>query len=352
VSAPGVNVLAPRGLRGPGRIAVRVAARAALVLLALLAGALGLAAYALSTGDYRIPVGDVLRALAGRGRPADEFVVLSLRLPRVLTALLVGAAFGVGGALFQSVARNPLASPDLIGFDAGAATGALLVLLVAHGSSAQVAGGAAAAGVATALLVYLLAMKHGVQGDRLILVGIGLAAVLTAANDYLLTRATVTDARTAAVWLTGSLNARGWEHVRPAAVTLAVLLPLALWLGRGLRMLELGDDLARALGVHCERTRLAALVVGVGLAAVATASAGPVAFVALAAPQIARRLTGAAGPNAAAAALAGAVLLVGADLAAQRAFAPTQLPVGVVTAAFGGLYLAGLLAGRWRAGRG
>jgi iron complex transport system permease protein len=176
--------------------------------------------------------------------------------------------------------------------------------------------------------------------------------MLSSVNDYLLTRASIQDAQSAAVWLTGSLNGRGWEHVRPVAVALLVLLPLAVWLGRHLRMLELGDDTAKALGIHAERTRLASVVVGVGLSAVATACAGPIGFIALSAPQIARRLTKMPGPNVMPSALTGALLLIVSDLAAQRAFDPTQLPVGVATGVVGGVYLAWLLGREWRRGRG
>ena len=344
---------APRTARAvrAGTFSLRLDARALAVEIALLAVLAVVCAVTLTTGDYHIPLPDVLRTLVGRGSAIDHFIVETLRLPRLLTGVLVGGALAVGGTIFQSLSRNPLGSPDIIGFDTGAATGALLVILVVHGSTPQVAVGAVIGGVATALLVYLLAIKRGVQGYRLILVGIGIAATLSSVNSYLITRANITDAQTAAVWLTGSLNGRGWDQVRPVALALLVLLPLAAHLGRDLRMLELGEDVGRALGINAERVRLAAIVVGVGLAAVATACAGPIGFVALAAPQIARRLTAVPGPNVVASAITGAVLLTASDLAAQRLFAPTQLPVGVMTGVVGGVYLAWLLARQWRKGR-
>jgi iron complex transport system permease protein len=203
--------------------------------------------------------------------------------------------------------------------------------------------------VLTAVLVYALAFRGGVQGYRLVLVGIGLAAMFTALTDYLLTRSTLDEAEAAQVWLTGSLNGRGWEHVRPVAAALALLLPATALLARPLRALELGDDAARALGVAVERSRLALIFVAVGLAAVATASAGPIVFVALAAPQIARRVTRVSGPGVGCAALMGAVLLLAADCASQRVFGATQLPVGVLTGVLGGLYLIWLLHREWRA---
>lgn len=339
------------GSRG-GRFSVRLDLRTCLVGVALLAAIVAVSAVTLSTGDYHVPLSDVVRTLLGGGSGSDNFVIETLRLPRLLTGLLVGAALGVGGGIFQSISRNPLGSPDIIGFDTGAATGALVVILTLHGSMFEIAVGSLVGGVGTAVVVYLLAMKKGVQGYRLILVGIGIAALLSSVNSYLLTRASITDAQSAAVWLTGSLNGRGWSQVRPVTLALVVLLPPAVRLGRDLRMLELGDDTARALGVNAERIRLSAVVVGVGLTAVATACAGPVGFIALAAPQIARRLTNTPGPNVVPAALTGALLLAVADLAAQRVFDPTELPVGVATGAVGGLYLVWLLLREWRRGRG
>lgn len=334
------------------RMSVRFDLRAVTVDAVLIALIVVVSGITLSTGDYHIPLPDVVRTLFGGGTAAEYFIVETLRLPRLLTGLLVGAALGIGGALFQSLSRNPLGSPDIVGFDTGAATGALIVILTLHGTMFQTAVGSVFGGVATALLVYLLAIKKGVNGYRLILIGIGVAAMLESVNDYLLTRANVTDAQQAAVWLTGSLNGRGWPQVDTVGIVLAVLLPAAIWLGRDLRMLELGDDTARALGIDAERTRLGAVVVGVGLSAVATACAGPIGFIALAGPQVARRLTRVPGPNVVAAALASALLLVVSDLAAQRVFDPTELPVGVATGAVGGIYLAWLLSHEWRRGHG
>jgi iron complex transport system permease protein len=344
----GTRVLRTRG----GGLSVRVRTRSCLVGAVLLGLVLVVGTVTLATGDYQVPLSEVVPAVFGRGAGASHFIVTTLREPRLLTGLLVGAALAVGGAVFQSVSRNPLGSPDIVGFDTGAATGALLVILVAHGTMVQIAAGAVVGGVSTALLVYLLAIKRGVRGFRLILVGIGIAAMLSSVNAYLMTRANLTDAQSAAVWLTGSLNGRGWEQVRPVAVALALLLPLAVLLGRYLRVLEFGDDTARGLGVNAERTRLAAVVVGVGLSAVATACAGPIGFVALAAPQVARRLTRVPGPNVLPSALTGALLLATGDLVAQRAFGDTELPVGVATGVVGGLYLAWLLSREWRRGRG
>lgn len=305
-----------------------------------------------AVGDFPIPLRDVVPALFGQGDPDADFIVHRLRLPRALTALLVGAAFGISGAIFQSLARNPLASPDIIGISAGASTAAVLVILTAGGASyANISLAAFAGGIGIAVLIYVLAYRRGVSAYRLVLVGIGVSAVCTSITSYLLTRAEIYEAQRATVWLTGSLNGRGWEHVRPVGLALALLLPAALLLARPLRALQLGDDTAKGLGVRVERQRAALVVVAVGLASVATASAGPVAFVAFVAAPIARRLVRA--PLALVpAAFVGALLVLLSDIVGRRAFAPTELPVGVITGIVGAPYLLWLLARANRVGRG
>ncbi|KDN87608.1 hypothetical protein KCH_06210 [Kitasatospora cheerisanensis KCTC 2395] len=338
---------APR-LPLPGGRSLRLYPRAVLVGGLLLLLLLGAAAWTLTAGDYPLPVREVLDILGGGGRRADRYIVMEVRLPRMLTALLVGAALGLAGALFQTLARNPLGSPDVIGFTVGSATGALTVILLIGGGAAFVAGGAVVGGLVTSLLVYLLARRGGTQGHRLVLVGIGLSSLLSSLNAYLIARASFGDAQSAAVWLTGSLNARGWEHCTPLALALLVLLPAALLLGRPLRMLEMGDETAASLGVRTELVRIRLVLIGVALTAAATAAAGPVPFIALIAPQAVRRLTRTAGPNLLGSALLGALLLALSDLAAQRLLAPTQLPVGVLTGIIGGAYLVWLITRQWR----
>lgn len=320
---------------------------AGLIALAALAAAIA----GLMLGDYPLSAADVVRTLLGAGDPGASFVVETLRLPRVVCALLVGGALGIAGAIFQSITRNPLGSPDIIGFTYGSAAGAVLLIVVFGATQTAVALGSIAAGLLAALAVYALAYRGGVQGYRLVLVGIGVGLMLQSVTDYLLTHGRLQDAQQAAAWIAGSLNGRGWAQATPLAIGMAVLVPVALLLSRPLKMLELGDDAASALGVPVERTRLTLALVAVGLTALATSAAGPIAFVALAAPQIARRLTRASGPGLVSAALMGALLMQAADLLAQRLLAPQQLPVGVMTAALGGLYLAWLMAHEWRARR-
>ncbi|CAK7282040.1 iron chelate uptake ABC transporter family permease subunit [Streptomyces misionensis] len=340
-----------RAVRVPGGLSLRLDPRALVVVVLLLAAALAAGVALIGTGDAKIPAADVLRTLAGHGTAYQDFIVRELRLPRVLVGLLVGASLGLGGALFQSVSRNPLGSPDVLGLSQGATAGALVVIVLMSGSAAAVTAGALAGGLLTGLAIYLLAWRQGVHGYRLVLVGIGVSAVLTAVNGYLLTKADMVDAARAVVWMTGSLNGRDWDQVWPLLALCAVLVPLVLAHARGLRMLEMGDDTAGALGVPVQRVRLVVTTGAVLLTAAATAAAGPVSFVALTAPQLARRLTRSPGPNLVPSLCMGAALLVTADWAAQRAFGADQLPVGVVTGVLGGGYLLWLLVTERRAGR-
>ena len=325
--------------------------RTVLVVLAALVVLLALAMAGLLIGDYPLNLGQALRALFGvGGDPLAQFFVRGQRAPRVLAALLVGAALAVSGAIFQSLSDNPLGSPDVIGFTTGSASGALIAIIVIGAGPAETAAGALLAGGVTAAVVYLLAWRRGLTGGRLVLVGIGIAAVLQGLNNLLLVRASLTSAQTAAQWLAGSFNATGWPRVLLLGAALVVLLPAAALLARPLGAMVLGDDLAAALGVRVERSRTLLVVVGVALVAVATATAGPIGFIALAAPQIARRLTRSSAVGFGSAAVVGAGLVLASDLVAQRLFAPTQLAVGVVTGVLGGGYLIWLLGSQWRKG--
>ncbi|MFJ4281628.1 FecCD family ABC transporter permease [Streptomyces massasporeus] len=340
-----------RAVRSPGGLSIRLDVRAVTVVLLLLVAALAASVVLIGTGDFPIPAADVLRTLVGEGNPGQEFIVNELRLPRVLVGLLVGASLGLGGALFQAISRNPLGSPDVLGLGQGATAGALAVIVLTSGSANQVAVGALVGGLVTGLAIYVLAWKRGVHGYRLVLVGIGVSAIVTAVNGFLLTKSDIVDATRAVVWMTGSLDGRDWEQVWPLLALTAVLVPLVLVNARGLRMMEMGDDVSYALGVRVERVRLLLMVAAVLLTASATAAAGPVSFVALTAPQLARRLTRSPGPNLLPSLCMGATLLVVADWVSQRAFGSEQLPVGVVTGVLGGVYLLWLLVSERRAGR-
>lgn len=344
-----------------GRMALRIGDRASLVvrpravavtvalsLLAVVAGCL-----ALCVGDYVVPLPLVLGALVGSGEPDTVLVVQRLRLPRVIVGLLVGAAFGLAGALTSAVVRNPLATPDVVGVTAGASAAAVGVILL--GWTVPLSGAALAGGLLVAAVVAALSWRDGFSGPRLVLIGIALSACASSITSFLLVRANITDAQRAVVWLTGSLNGRGWEHVRPIAIAVVVLTPLALVLGRRLSLLALGDDLAVALGARVAAVRIGLVAVAVALAAIATASAGPIAFVALVAPQIALRLARTPGPPLAASAAAGALLVIASDLVARNGlrvlgWSSSELPVGAVTALVGAPMLLWLLqrSVRWR----
>jgi len=313
-----------------------------------------LAVLDLALGDFEIPVADVLRTLAGGGDAGQQFIVMELRLPQTLVAVLVGAALGLAGALTQTFARNPLASPDILGVTEGAAVGAVAAIVMSGASGyggGLVSGSLASMGVPvaaflggllTATVLYVLSWRRGIDDRRLILIGIGLSASLAAVTSWLLVRARIEDAASAQVWLNGSLNARGWEHATPLMWTLAVLVPVSLLLVRHLNALQLGDDAARALGVRLQTTQLLVLVAAVGLASVAVAAVGPLAFVAFVVPQIALRLTGGSRPPMLASMVFGGCLVVGADLV-TRVLLPFAIPAGLVTSAIGAPYLIWLL---------
>ncbi|WP_374684324.1 FecCD family ABC transporter permease [Streptomyces sp. ODS05-4] len=340
-----------KALRAPGGLSVRYQPRATGAVLLLIAATAAVGVVLIGSGDYPISPAEVVATLMGDGTMAQEFVVQDLRLPRVLVAILVGAALALGGAVFQSISRNPLGSPDVIGFGQGSAVGALTVIVLFHGGQSAVAAGAVVGGLVTGVLIYLLAWKRGVHGFRLVLVGIGAAAMLTAVVHYLITKADLVDATRAVLWMTGSLDGRDWTQFWPLLAMCAVLVPVVLAFGRPLRMLEMGDDSAYALGVRVERVRLTLMCAAVLLVSAATAAAGPIVFVSLSAPQLARRLTRAPGPNLAASACMGAALLLAADWTASNAFGDTELPVGVVTGVVGGVYLLALLVTERKAGR-
>ncbi|MFE4080867.1 iron-enterobactin ABC transporter permease [Paenarthrobacter sp. YIM B13468] len=332
-------------LHNRGRsLSVRLDVRSILVTIPLLLAALTVAVVSLTTGDFEVTVPQVLQAFTGDAPGLAQTIVMEWRLPRVLSALVFGAALGMSGGIFQSMTRNPLGSPDIIGFNTGAYTGALIVMLTLGTGYLGIAVGALVGGILTALAVYLLAYRRGSQGFRLIIVGIGISAMLAAFNHWLILQAELEAALAAAVWGAGSLNGITWEQAAPAAVVVVVVALATLAVARRMQLLEMGDDAARALGVRAEPTRLLLLVLGVALTAAVTAVAGPIAFVALAAPQLARRLSRSAGITLVPSAVMGAFLLVASDLAAQRLFAPIQLPVGVVTVCIGGIYLVWLLA--------
>src|SRR5699024_5710825 len=312
------------------RVDHRLLLAGGLLMLVLL----GVSILTLATGTIDLSVGEVVAALFGQGDERALRTVVGRRLPRLLTALLVGGSLGVSGSVFQSLSRNALGSPDIIGFTTGAATGAVIQILLFDGSVAAVAASAIAGGVLTALLVYALARKDGVSGGmRLVLVGIGVAAILAAITSFLIVRADITDADTVQRWEAGSLVGRGWPHALSVLTAVLILVPAIMVCRRAVTYLAMGDDSARALGVPAERCRFGALLLAVVLLGVAVAATGPIAFIALAAPQVVGRLTRRGGVVLLPTFLLGAVLLAGADLIGQLVDFGTRTPVGLITSA-------------------
>lgn len=343
----GYRLLGVRAGRFSGRVGIRLVAVCAL----LGALALGLAFVAVFLGDYPLTVGDVADALLGHTAGFGATVVLEWRLPIVIAAVVFGALLGIGGAIFQSLTRNPLGSPDVIGFDAGSYAAVTIVML---GFGAQqywtIAVASIGGGLATAAVVYLLAYRGGIQGFRLIIVGIGVAAMLNSVNAYLITRADVRDAMMVGFWQAGSLSRVSWASLVPSLMIAAVIVLACCLLSPALSALELGGDAAVTQGVRVGPARLGLLVVGVATTALVTAAAGPISFVALVAPQLARRLARTPGVSLLSSAAMGAALLSGAHLVSQylsRIYRP--VPVGLLTVVLGGTYLIWLLVAEARA---
>ena len=314
-------------------------------------------------GSYTVTIPDFFKIVfahltGGQKIPGASFIVMENKLPRAVIGTMIGAAFGLAGGLFQTMLRNPLASPDVIGISYGASAAAVTAIVVFGASGAAVSGAALAGALGVAALIYAIsrggslgsgALGSGgagsAAGNRLILAGVGIAAALHALVSFLMTRADIRTAADALVWLNGSLNSASWDRAGVLALALLVLVPAVAALSGPLRILELGDDAAAGLGIRVGFTRLAVVVVAVALAAVATAAAGPVAFVAFLAGPIARRFTAKA--SLPASAFVGALIVLAADYFAAN-IAPmlldgTVLPVGVITGALGAPFLLWLL---------
>lgn len=326
--------------------------RVSLALAAILLVAFALA---MTLGDYPVPLPDVvlslLSPLTGVKNPGIDFIILNVRLPRAVLAVLSGVAFALSGSIFQTLLRNPLASPDIIGISHGASAAAVFCIIVLNWSGTPLAFGALGGALLTALVIYVLAWRDGVSPYRVVLIGIAMAAILSASISYLFTRARIAEVQEALGWLVGSLNAASTSQIVPLATALVLLVPTGLLLTRSLATLQLGDDTARALGSRVEFNRLGLVVVAVALSAFATAAVGPVAFVAFVAGPIARQLLGSGRRGFVPAMLVGAITMLGSDMLAQHAIPATQLPVGVVTGLFGALFLLWLLTTSSRAGR-
>jgi iron complex transport system permease protein len=316
--------------------------RRRIAIASLLAVSLALAALSLVLGKTIYPFGQIIRVIGGEEIRGVTFAVMTLRLPRMLTGFLAGAALGAAGAAFQSMLRNSLASPDVIGVSSGSTAAAVYCILALRWSGPAVSATAIAMGLLVAALIFALSGGGSFGGGRLILIGVGMGAMLNAFISFLLQKASDYDVPAAMRWMSGSLNGAQMSGVPPLAIALAVLFPSAALLSGRLRILELGDEAASALGVAAKSTRLVLTLCAVGLVAFATSTSGPIAFVSFLSGPIAARLTGSGRAGMLPSALAGAVLVLGADLLGQFAFG-TRFPVGVITGILGAPYLIFLL---------
>ncbi len=314
------------------------------ILLALAVAAFW--ALSLMVGESFYGPGTVARVIAsqfsGQTVPGASFVVGELRLPRATVGLAVGFALGIAGAVFQTLLRNQLASPDIIGISAGAAAAGVTALALWHLSQTQASLVALVGALVVAGAIYWLSFNSGFSGTRLILIGIGVAALLGSWVNYVLSRAAAWDLNTATRWLTGSLNTMDWQRGLPVIVATAVGVPLLLIAQQRLGVLRLGDELALGLGVRVTAARVVLIVIAVALIAVATAAAGPVSFVAFMSGPLASRLLRPGAPLLLASGLVGALVVLAADLAGQTLFG-TRYPVGVITGAIGAPFLIYLL---------
>ncbi|MET8761883.1 iron chelate uptake ABC transporter family permease subunit [Lentzea sp. NPDC004782] len=319
-----------------------------LVLVTLVLAALTFLVFcvSISVGDFTIELPAVIRTIFGQGERVDEFVIMDLRMPRALVGVIVGAALGISGALTQSIARNPLASPDVLGITGGASATAVFLVTATGGAAVTTAVGLPAAaltgGLLTGLLVYFLAWRRGIDGFRLILIGVSVSAVMQALTTWLLVLADIRDVARAQSWLVGSLGSRSWTEVWTTLWVTVALVLVVLAISFQFRPMHFGDDVAAGLGVRYSAVRAVLLLCAVLLAGVAVSAAGPVPFVALVAPQITMRLLRTPVPPLIASGLFGALLLIGSDLIA-RTVLPNDLPVGIVTAIIGGPFLVYLL---------
>ncbi|NLZ58520.1 MAG: iron chelate uptake ABC transporter family permease subunit, partial [Corynebacterium sp.] len=261
-----------------------------------------------------------------------------LRLPRAVMGLVAGLAFGAAGVVFQTLLRNQLASPDIIGISSGASAAGVIGIVFFGLGQTMVSVISLVAALGVALLIYVVSYRGGFSGVRLILTGIGVAAMLNSLVTYSLSKADTWDLPTATRWLTGSLNGATWERVLPLVITVVVLVPVLCVFTRNINALRLGDALASSLGVNVPLTRIVVIIVAVALIAVATAACGPVAFVAFVSGPLAARLLGPSASLVVPSALIGALIVLSADLIGQY-FLGSRYPAGVVTGALGAPFL-------------
>ena len=320
-----------------GRWSVLITPSHVIVGLMLLALSLAVAVAALRLGKFTVSTQEVIDALQGQGRRIVQIVIVKWKLPRILLGLVAGLALGVAGAVFQTITRNPLGSPDLIGFSTGAQTGILVSVLLLPGGMLSASLASFIGGAAVGTVTYLVSLRGGFTGLRFILVGIAISSMLISVNRWLLVRVDDDEGLGALKAITGTLGAARWPVVAPTSLAIALALALMLPVARHLRVVALGERMATVLGSPTRRVVAVLILLGTVLVAVVTMAAGPIGFVALVAPHLARFLTGSPQPPLLVSGLTGSLLLAGADLLSQLVL--ESMPVSVVTNAVGGLYL-------------
>ncbi|MGO4537723.1 FecCD family ABC transporter permease [Paenibacillus sp. 2TAB19] len=293
-------------------------------------------------GSTIYPIKDVVRALSGEQIKGVSFAVNTIRLPRMLAGLFAGFAFGIAGYTFQTMLRNPLANPNVIGITSGSSAAAVFCITVLQTSGAVISVASVVAGLATVILIYILSRGKTFSIGRLILIGIGIQAMLDAFISYLLLVSAEQDVPAALRWLTGSLNGSQMDELPPLVITIIIFAPIIILLGKHLSILELGEQSATSLGVSTDRTRIALIVSSVIIIAIATATTGPIAFVSFLAGPIAKRLVGIGFSGVIPAGLVGVNLVLASDLIGQFAF-EYRFPVGIITGLLGAPYLIFLL---------
>jgi iron complex transport system permease protein len=310
----------------------------AMLTLALLVASAGI-------GTMRLSPLEVLKVLIGMGEETNATVVLEFRLPRILTAMLVGAELAAAGAIMQGIIRNPLASPDIVGVTGGASVAAVAFITMFETASVVWLPPFALIGaLAVTLLIYVLAWKSGVTSMRLVLIGVGIGAAMSALTTLCVVMAPVNLTGKAVIWLTGTVYGANWKDVLALLCWMLVFMPLALVYGRAVNAHQLGDDVAFGIGDPVQRNRFILLFICAALAGSAVALGGAIGFVALIAPHIARKLVGPAiGGLLPASAFIGALMVMFADLVGRTAFAPLDVPAGVFTAAVGAPFFIYLL---------
>ncbi|KAB7668893.1 FecCD family ABC transporter permease [Bacillus sp. B1-b2] len=310
------------------------------VLLAVIAFAL--CCTMLMLGNTIYPVSDVISVLLGEKVRGASFAISNIRLPRMVAGVFAGFAFGVSGYVFQTMLRNPLANPNVIGITAGSSAAAVFCILVLHASNVFVSIASVIGGLATVLIIFLLSKGSSFSIGRLILIGIGIQAMLNAVISYLLIIGKEHDVPTAMRWLSGSLNGAKMENLFPLIIIVLIFAPVIIILGKQLEMLELGEQTATSLGINTDKTRLVLIISSVLIIALATATTGPIAFIAFLSGPIAKRLVGVGFSSIIPAGLVGIILVLASDLVGQFAF-EARYPVGVITGILGAPYLILLL---------